>query len=112
MMLLALAPPRRRDCRRPVGISCIHVGQCQWVRGAFYGRTAAASIASGYGGTRHVLNLHDNDSDAEVAPGKIKPVLEGPALSSHVCGGTSMFAPVRAIPAICSACASCVRAAP
>lgn len=66
-MLLALALAVASPAPTPK-LFPTRVGQCQWVRGRF-------SVYNGSGinrlwvrGTNHLLNLHDNDSYAEVPP--------------------------------------------
>jgi hypothetical protein len=96
MMLLALALLAGATAAGPSEFP-IHVGQCQWVRGAFYVANGSGINRLWVRGTRHVLNLHDNDSDAEV-PRAIKQFWKGRPFESRLWGDFYVCARARYIP--------------
>ncbi|MBN8809660.1 MULTISPECIES: hypothetical protein [unclassified Sphingomonas] len=67
------------------------------MRGAFYVANGSGINRLWVRGTRHVLNLHDNDSDAEV-PRAIKQFWKGRPFESRLWGDFYVCARARYIP--------------
>jgi hypothetical protein len=73
------------------------IGRCQWVHGRFYVANGSGINRLWVRGTRHVLNLHDNDSDTEVPPA-IKQFWKGRPFEQRLWGDFYVCARARYIP--------------
>ncbi|MCH7860730.1 hypothetical protein ACQKOH_22380 [Sphingomonas sp. NPDC092331] len=91
-MLLALALLAAGQTPFPT-----RAGQCQWVRGGFYVANGSGINRLWVRGTKHVLNLHDADSEKD-APPAIRRFWNGRPFEQRLWGEFYVCARARYLP--------------
>ena len=95
-MLLALAMAVAAPSSSP-SLFPTKIGECRWVRGRFYVANGSGINRLWVRGTRHVLNLHDDDSDVDVPPA-IKQFWKGRPFEQRLWGEFYVCALARYVP--------------